>query len=41
MRNTEYNINALGRYISCDSSFSALKDLISDLDLEFEDALAL
>lgn len=41
MRNTQYNIDALGQMISCNASFAALKDLISDLDLELEDALEL
>lgn len=41
MRNTDFNLDALGNYISCDSTIAALKDIISDLDLEFEDALAL
>ena len=41
MRNTDFNMEALGNFISCDSSIAALKDIIRDLDLEFEDALAL
>ena len=41
MRNTDFNLEALGNYIACDSSVAALKDIIRDLDLEFEDALAL
>lgn len=40
MRNSEFNIDALGNYISSSTSFEALKDIISDLGLEFEDALA-
>jgi len=34
-------MEALGNFIACDSSIAALKDIIRDLDLEFEDALAL
>jgi hypothetical protein len=41
MLNTDFNLEALGNYIACDSSLAALKDIIRDLDLEFEDALAL
>ena len=41
MRNTDFNLEALGNYIACDSSLAALKDIIRDLDLEFEDALEL
>lgn len=41
MRNTDFNLDALGNYICSNDSLSALKDIISDLDLEFEDALAL
>lgn len=41
MRNTDFNIDALGNYISCDTTIAALKDIIADLELEFEDALAL
>lgn len=36
MRNTDYNIDALGSYLSSDVSFQALKDLIDDLGLEVE-----
>ena len=36
MRNTDYNIDALGPYLSSDVSFQALKDLIDDLGLEVE-----
>ena len=38
MRNTEFNVEALGAFISSSTSFQALKDLIEDLDLEFEQA---
>ena len=41
MRNTDFNIDVLGSILSSDTSFQALKDIISDLDLEMEDALAL
>ena len=41
MRNTDFNLDALGNYISCDTTIAALKNIIADLDLEFEDALAL
>jgi hypothetical protein len=41
MRNTDFNLEALGNFIACDASLAALKDIIRDLDLEFEDALAL
>ena len=41
MRNTDFNIEALGHYISSTTEIAALKDLIRDLDLEFENALAL
>jgi hypothetical protein len=41
MRNTQYNLDVLGQMISCSTSFDALKDIITDLDLEFEDALEL
>ena len=41
MRNTDFNLDALGNFIACDASIAALKDIIRDLDLEFEDALAL
>ena len=36
MRNTDYNIDALGSFLSNDVSFQALKDLIDDLGLEVE-----
>lgn len=38
MKNTEFNIDSLGSFISSSVSFKALKDIISDLDLEFEAA---
>ncbi len=41
MRNTDYNADILGNMISSDISFKALQDMIKDLDLEMEDALAI
>ena len=41
MRNTKYNIDALGNMISSSTSFKALQDLVADLELEMEDALAI
>lgn len=41
MRNTDYSLEILGNLISNNTSFQALQDLISDLGLEMEDALAL
>ena len=41
MRNTDYNTDILGNMISSDTSFNALQDIIADMELEFEDALAL
>lgn len=41
MKNTDYSLETLGNMISSTTSFQALKDIISDLDLEMEDALAL
>jgi hypothetical protein len=41
MRNTDYNADILGNMISSDTSFKALQDMIKDLDLEMEDALAI
>ena len=41
MRNQDYNIDVLGNMISSSLSFKALQDLVEDLDLELEDALAL
>ena len=40
MRNTDFNVEALGNLISSNLSFQALKDIIADLDLEFESASA-
>ena len=36
MRNTEYNIDALGSFLYSDVTFKALNDLIDDLGLEVE-----
>lgn len=36
MRNTDYNIDALGSFLSSDVTFQALKALIDDLGLEVE-----
>ena len=41
MKNTDYSLETLGNMISSTTSFQALKDIITDLDLEMEDALAL
>ena len=41
MRNTVFIIDALGGFISSSTSFQALKDIIEDLDLEFEQAASL
>ncbi len=41
MRNTEFNIDKLENLISSSTSFQALKDIIEDLGLEFEEAAAL
>lgn len=42
MRNTDYNnLETLSNMISSNASFQALKDLMDDLGLEFEDALSL
>lgn len=41
MRNTDYNADILGNMISSDTSFKALQDMIKDLDLEMENALAI
>ena len=41
MRNTDFNIDALGNFISSNISFQALKDIIDDLGLEFEEACSL
>lgn len=40
MRNTNFNLDKLENLISSDTSFKALQDLVADLDLEMEDALA-
>ena len=37
MRNTEYNIDSLSWAISSEDGFNALKNIISDLDLEIRD----
>ena len=39
MKNMDYEIEILGNMISSDTSFQALKDIITDLDLEMEEAL--
>ena len=36
MKNTDYNLDALGSFLSTDASLAALKDIISDFDLELE-----
>ena len=36
MKNTDYNLDALGSFLSTDASFQALKDIISDFDLELQ-----
>ena len=41
MRNTDYNIDALGTFLSSDTSFQALKDLIDELGLEVEGVIEL
>lgn len=41
MRNTDYNVNALGSFLSSDASFQALKDIIDDLGLEVEEITSL
>lgn len=41
MKNTDFNMDALGNMISSTTSFQALKDIISDLGLELEQALPL
>lgn len=42
MKNTDYNqVENLSNMISSNTSFQALKDLMEDLGLEFEDALSL
>lgn len=41
MRNTDYNVSALGSFLSSDVSFQALKDMIDDLGLEVEEIISL
>ena len=41
MKNTDFNLDVLGNMISSSTSFQALKGIISDLALEFEEALPL
>lgn len=41
MRNTDYNIDALGSFLSSDISFQALQDMIDELGLEVENVTAL
>lgn len=41
MRNTDYSTDVLSNVISPDTNFQALKDLMKDLGLEMEDAVAL
>ena len=41
MRNTDFNVDGLGKFISSSTSFQALKDIIEDLGLEFEEAASL
>ncbi len=36
MKNTDYNVSALGSFLSSDTSFQALKDIIDELGLEVE-----
>ena len=36
MRNTDFNINALGSFIASDASFQTLMGMIDDLGLEVE-----
>ena len=38
MKNTDYNFDALNGMISEDTNFQALRSLIQDLGLEFEEA---
>lgn len=37
MRNTEYNMDTLGCFLSSNASLQTLKDIIADLDLQFEE----
>ena len=41
MRNTDYNMETLGCYIASDASLQTLKDIILDLDLQFEEVTEL
>jgi hypothetical protein len=41
MRNTDYNMETLGCFLSSDASLQTLKDIIADLDLQFEEATEL
>lgn len=41
MRNTDYSTDVLSNVISPDTNFQALKDLMKDLGLEMEEAIAL
>ena len=41
MRNTDYNINALGSFLSSDASLQTLQDIIDDLGLEVEEVISL
>ena len=37
MRNTDYNMETIGCFLSSDASLQTLKDIILDLDLQFEE----
>jgi len=41
MKNTDFNISALGSFLSSDASFQALQDIIDDLGLEVESVTSL
>lgn len=41
MRNTEYNMETIGCFISSDASLQTLRDIISDLDLQFQEVTEL
>ena len=41
MRNTDYSISALNSFLSSETSFQALKDIIDDLGLEVEEITSL
>lgn len=41
MRNTDYNMETLSCFLSSDASLQTLKDIISDLDLQFEEVTEL